>query len=113
MTKTALEVTAEALQMIGVLAQDEEPSAEDHARAKAHLEAIFAELDETFGIAPEWTIETVPDKLWLPVSKAVAGSICTGYSKPEFTGLRAVGMAGIMRAEFGGQPRRATEAQFF
>jgi len=113
MTKTARDVTTEALRTLGVLAVDEEASADDHARASSHLSAIYAELDETHGLALEWTTETVPDRLWLPVSTAVAGSVAAAYGMPEKAGYRQAGIAAIMRDELGGEPERATEAQFF
>lgn len=113
MTKTSLDVTSEALQMIGILAVDEAASAEDHARTKEHLEAIYAELDETYGVAPEWTIETVPVRLWKPLAMMVAGDICTAYGREQYTGLRPAGMSRFMRAEFNGEVRRPTQAQYF
>jgi len=113
MTKTALDVTTESLRLIGVTAVDESASADDHARAKNHLEAIYAELDETHGLALEWTVETVPDRLWQHMAAAVAGSICTAYGKEEFLPLRREGIAGVMRDEFGGEPDRPTSAVFY
>ena len=113
MTKTSLDVSREALRMIGVLAVDEDASADEHARAKENLEAIYAELDETYGLAPDWTIETVPDRLWKPLAMMVAGEICTGYGKPDYVALRSAGLARVMRDEFGGQPHKATRADFF
>mgnify|MGYP007022344965 CR=1 FL=1 len=113
MTKTSQEVINEALRMIEVVAVDEAATADEHARAKSHLEGIFAELDETYGLAPEWTIETVPDRLFLPLSSAVAGSVCTSYGKAEYAPLRPQGIGAIMRDELGNAPRVATEATYF
>jgi len=76
MPKTALDTTTEALRLIGVTAVDESADADDHARARQHLEAVFAELSETHGLALNWTVETVPDRLWPFMAAAVAGSIC-------------------------------------
>jgi hypothetical protein len=113
MTRTALDVTTEALRMIEVTALDEDPSGADHERARAHLDAIYAELGETYGLAPEWTVDAVPDRLWLHMASAVAGSICTGYAKPQYVPLRAQGVRGVLRDEMGGEIHRPTEAQFF
>lgn len=112
MTKTSLDVTTEALRMLGILSMDEAPEADDHARAKSHLEAIYAEIDESLGAAPEWTIETVPARLFLFVAQAVAGSIASGYELEQLAGLRRAGMAGIMRDEFGGKARQPTQASY-
>lgn len=113
MPKTALDTTTEALRLIGVTAVDESADADDHARARQHLEAVFAELSETHGLALDWTIETVPDRLWPFMAAAVAGSICTAYGKSEFTNLRKYGIDGVRADELGGEPRRATPIQFF
>jgi hypothetical protein len=113
MTKTSLDVTTEALRTINVLAVDESASAADHARAKSHLEAIYAELDETDGAAMDWTIETVPDRLFLHLARAVAGSVSTAYEKAEYSGLYDSGMKGIRRGEFDNEYREPTRANFF
>lgn len=113
MAKTSLETTTEALRMIGVAAVDESPAAPDHERAKQHLEAVFSELDDRIGIAAEWTIETIPDRLWPFMAAAVAGSVCTSYGMPQYTGLRDYGIRMVCADEFGNEVRRPTEAQFF
>lgn len=113
MAKTSLETTTEALRMIGVVAVDESPTAAEHERAKQHLEAVFAELDDRIGIAAEWTIETIPDRLWPFMAAAVGGSVCTAYGKPELTGMRQYGISGVCADEFGNEVSQPTMAQFF
>lgn len=113
MAKTSLETTTEALRMIGVTAVDQGPVAAEHERAKAHLEAVFAELDDHHGLAVEWTIETIPDRIWPFMAAAVAGSVCTAYGKPEYTTLRKYGMDGVLSQEFGNEVRASTRAEFF
>jgi len=113
MAKTSTDVTNEALRMIGVTAVDEDASADDHARAKQHLDAIYAELDETHGLALSWTAETVPDRVWLSMAKAVAGSICTSYALDQYAAFRQIGIGEIMRDEYSGQPVRSIEATYF
>lgn len=113
MTKTSSEVVAEALRTLGVLALDEAANADEHARAKLHLEAIFAEIDETEGAAPEWTIETVPDRLFLHLARAVAGSVASAYELPQLSVLYDVGMRAIRRDEFDREQREPTRAAFF
>lgn len=95
MTKTSLEVTTEALRMIGVVADDEDATAGQYARAKLHMESIFGYLNNTLGLAFEWTIETVPDDVYLPFSEAVAGSVAPSEGLPEYMPLKAQGIRGI------------------
>lgn len=113
MTKTALDTTTEALRLIGVVAVDETAAAADHARAKAHLDAFFAELSDTHGLALDWTVETIPDRLWPFMAAAVAGAVCTAYGKPEYAGLRITGLRGIMADEFRNEMPTRTAAEFF
>lgn len=96
MTKTALDVTTEALNHIGVGGIGDTPEAEDHARAKAHLDDIFETLSTTQELAPEWTVETVPAGAFLPLALMLAGSICTAYGKPQYTSEYKRGL-GLMR----------------
>lgn len=113
MTKTSLDITTEALRMIGVSAVDESPESADQQRAKAHLDAIYADLDDSQGAAFEWTVETVPDRLFLHLSMAVAGSICTAYGFPQFVGLYQRGMMKIRADEFGAQPQADNTGVFY
>lgn len=113
MTKTSQDVTTEALRMLGVLALDEAANADDHARCKTHFEAIYAELDDTDLAALEWTIETVPDRMFLHAARAVAGSVCTAYGLAQLSGLYDAGMRGLKRGEFDRELREPTRAVFF
>lgn len=83
MTKTATETCTEALRMIGVVADDEAATAEQIVRAKAHMTDIFAHLDDTEDLAVTWTIETVPDGVFLSFARAIAGSVATSYNRAQ------------------------------
>lgn len=67
--------------MIGVVAEDEAATAEQGVRAKAHMDDIFAHLDETEDLALTWTVETVPDGVFLSFARAVAGSVASTYGR--------------------------------
>ena len=92
MPKTSNEVCTEALRLIGVVAEDEPMTGDQFSRAQSHMTDIFATLNNTKGLAFTWTIETVPDGAFLPFARAIGGSVCTTYSKPEFVGWRKQGM---------------------
>jgi hypothetical protein len=113
MTKTAQEVTTQALQNINVVGVGDTPSSEDAQKALDHLEAIFDTLDVTEGMALDWTIETVPNRLFLPLADMVSGSIALSYEKPQFTPLYGRGLKGIRRAEFGNEPVDTVRSEFF
>jgi hypothetical protein len=81
MTKTSAEVCSEALEMLGVVATDEAMTSHDAVRAKAHMDDIFVMLNNTKGLAFEWTVETVPDGAFLPFARAVAGSVASAYNR--------------------------------
>lgn len=115
MTKTALDVTTEALRMIGVCDVSEEPAAADHARAKAHWEAIWREVDETDAAAIDYTTETVPERVFLHAARAVAGSVCTGYGPAfaQYAGLYQLGLDGLKRDQFDREASEPTRACYF
>ena len=113
MTKTALETTTEALRLIGVAAVSEAAEAEDHARAEAHLAAIYEELDETDGLALEWTTAAVPDSIWPHLAEMVAARICTAYGKPQFKALGRPARMEIRKIELGDELQVETPVTFF
>jgi len=84
MTKTALEVQTEALRHIGVADIEDTPDAADISRASAHLTAIYDLLSNTDELAMAWTLATVPEAVFLPLSIMLGGSLASGYSKPEY-----------------------------
>lgn len=81
--------------MIGVAAHDEPLGDGMFDRCKTHMTDIFNTLNNTKGIAFEWTIETVPDGAFLAFARAVAGSVASGYSAPQYSGLYEVGIDGL------------------
>ena len=108
MAKTSNDVCAEALRLIGVVAEDEAMTADAQARAYAHMVDIFATLNNTEGLAFEWTVETVPDGAFLPFARAIAGSVASSYGASEAAAIAAamidpqksiyeIGMDGIRR----------------
>lgn len=83
MPKTSSEVCTEALRIIGVVAGDEPAQSEDLTRAKSYLDSIFAELNETKDIGMAWSVETVPDAVYLPLSRAVGGALASSYGRTQ------------------------------
>ncbi len=86
MTKTALEVCTEALRHIKVCPVYQEPEADDYARAKDHLDAIFLYLNDDEELALDWTVATVPDNVWLGLSVMLGGSLSHSYGRHEYAG---------------------------
>lgn len=84
MTKTAVEVATEALRHIGVADIEDTPDGADISRAQAHLTSLHELLSDTEELAPTWATATVPEALFIPLSVMLAGTICGGYSKPEY-----------------------------
>lgn len=99
-TKTSLEVTTEALRTIKVCPVHRAPKAEDHVRAKAKLESLLEQLSTTYGIAQEWTIETIPDGAFEGLADWLAGSICLAYNRPEYRGLLTTGRSSVLAHEY-------------
>lgn len=83
MPKTSTEVCTEALTLIGVVATDESATSYDYARAKDHMDAIFAHLSDVKDLALPYTVETVPDEVFLPFAYAIAGSVAGSYGQAQ------------------------------
>lgn len=80
MTKTRLEVIAQAHRELGVLATDETPTADQIGYAGSVLDSLFAELKTVHGMPFTWTLEEVPDEAFLPLSLCLAAEIQGHYS---------------------------------
>lgn len=79
MTKTSLDIVTEALQWAGPLDATETPTAGQHARGKVILQGLVDELTSVQGATIAWTIETVPDGLFLPMSRLLAHDLAPRY----------------------------------
>ena len=97
---TSLDITTEALRTIKVCPVHRAPKAEDHARAKEKLESLLEQLSTTYGIAQEWTIETVPSGAFEGMADWLAGSICLAYARPEYRALLTTGRASVLAYEY-------------
>lgn len=115
MTKTAQDVCNEAARMLNLIPEGDAMPAEMFARAGAHLDDILHILNNRYALAFEWDRETVPVGAFLPLARAVAGSICSGYGRDEFASLYAAGIRGMR--EFAADDLRhdntVTPAEFF
>lgn len=83
---TRLEVITEALRRIGVVAEDEPASASQEAATGRVLDSLFAQLQEPpHSMAFTWTLATVPDAAFLPLSwlLSVAVAAQNGVPAPE------------------------------
>lgn len=79
MTKTSLEITHQALRVLAVLAKDEVVHGEDATFCKDVLEAGLDELSLSQGFSFDWTVETVPDTYFTPLSHFLAARVAPHY----------------------------------
>lgn len=80
MTKTSSDVYTQALRHIGVEpVQTGETPAEYAEHARTALDGLLAELLAAHDSTITWTVETVPDNLFLPVSRVVAYDIASAF----------------------------------
>lgn len=91
MPKTSLEVIARAHRIIGVLANDEAPTADMQAYAMDTLEGFLAELTGTQKVAFTWTVETVPDAAFLALSECLAAEVQEHYGIMKVNRSKAIG----------------------
>lgn len=82
MTKTAIEVVAQAHRYLAVLSVDEEPSADMVSFGTAVLDGLLDEAATAHGLTFTWTAAAVPDGAWLPLSRLLAAEIAGHYERP-------------------------------
>ena len=82
MTKTRSDIIEMAHRRIQVLSADEAVTADMEAFAGGVLDALFAELVSTDGMAFTWTLDTTPDAAFLPLSYLLAVEIGPHYNMP-------------------------------
>jgi len=79
MTKTADEVIAQAHRYIQVLSVDEDPSTDQVAFGTTTLEGLLGEAETRHGVTLGWTSATVPDGVFLSLSRLLASEIAGHY----------------------------------
>lgn len=91
MPKTSRDICARALRSIGVLALGEDMVASDFEDAQRVLQGCLDELTGVQGATIAWTIETVPDAAFLPMSNMLAATVAPTYTKQGPNRTRAIG----------------------
>lgn len=99
MPKTRAEVYTRSLRRLGVLAVDEDATADMEAQAGAVLDALFAEV--TASKAVTWTLNEVPDDAFLALVDLLATEIAPDYEVPFRTprGVAWQRLMGVIRPD--------------
>lgn len=95
MAKTSQDICTHALRMIGVCGVGDDPTADDKAIALDAMQGGLDELQDQHGITVTWTVETVPDALFLPFATFVAAEVAPVF---KFKGPNRATAIGRMRA---------------
>lgn len=90
MSKTKAEVIARAHRVLGLLAADENPTADDSAFAEAALDGLYDELQDVHCLHLTFDTADVPDGVFLPLSDLLAAEIADHYSVPGPVRSRAL-----------------------
>jgi hypothetical protein len=79
MTKTIQDLAQEALEILGILAADEQPDTADFAKVDRSYRAKYAEwaLDER----TYWPVLDIPDELIIHIARVVADDIALAFGK--------------------------------
>lgn len=91
MTKTRLEVIQMAHRRLGVLSADEEPTDDQSVFAGDVLDALFEEVNTVQDLGLAWTLDSVPDAAFLPLSYLLAADIAPHYEVAAEPRHRAMG----------------------
>lgn len=79
MSKTKLEVVARAHRVLGLLAADENPTADMVDFAGNTLDGVLGELEGVQGVSVPFDSDSTPDELFLPVADLLAAEIAGHY----------------------------------
>lgn len=85
MTKTAAEVGAEALELLGVKPIGQTADTRDSTVAESLYTALLAELSDREDMAFEWGEDAIPDALFMPLAGMLAARLAPRYDK-QFDG---------------------------
>jgi|DEB0MinimDraft_4_1074332.scaffolds.fasta_scaffold00223_7 hypothetical protein len=107
--KTRLDVITEALRKIEVTAVHEEPDADHYKRCVTVLESLYDEHKEINGGGVDWDLDTIPDELLDPFACWLAGTVSTGFSKPQYVGLATWGHRRVRARDFKAVPEDPIE----
>ena len=83
MTKTAIEVVAQAHRYLNVLSVDEDPSDDMVAFGTATLTGLLDEAATAHGLTFTWTSADVPDGAWLALSRLLAAEMAGTSERPS------------------------------
>lgn len=86
MPKTSSEIVRRALRECRVLGVDQDMPASYYTDGKEVLDGLYAELSDMpprgLGRVLDWTVETVPDGLFLALSETLAHDLGRGFGRP-------------------------------
>lgn len=91
MSKTKTEVIARAHRVLGVLAADENPSADMVAFAGDTLDGIYGELQYVQGVPVNFDLTDIPDEIFLPLADYLAAELAPHYAVNGPVRSRAIG----------------------
>lgn len=92
MTKTALDITTEGLRWSGALDTVEAATADMAVAGRSVLQGLIDEFTSTHGATITWDVNTVPDGLFLPLSRLVAHDLAHRFNGEVMeTRARAIG----------------------
>jgi hypothetical protein len=83
MPHTKLDLITRGLRNLGVVGVGDAPQAEDYAEADTVATAMFAQLvADPHLIGVTWTLETIPEGVFLPLAHMLSAELSATYTKP-------------------------------
>ena len=79
-TRTLAEQATETLKRLGIVAQGQNPSAEDQNKAEESVTSAYRQLRRR-NLAP-FAISAIPDHMWDPFERFVAASLGQHFGRP-------------------------------
>ena len=106
---TKLDVITAALRLLGVLASDEEPTADQYAMGDLYLASIFEEVEAEAGLP--FSVDAVPVNAFLALSRLLAVDLAAPFlvNPPTSRGMAMLRLLAVVRPD----NREPAEAVFF
>lgn len=96
---SSLDVMNMAFRRVGIVAQDEIPTADEYTAASELLDSIYAEVNRESPLV--WTIEDVPNEALLPLAMLLSYDLALAFGRPPVStrGMAMLRLLSVVRPD--------------
>lgn len=93
--RTRDETIAQALKLLGITPIGEDADADYAARVGEHFDACILALDSEHDLGLPIDADSVPDDIFMPLARFVAGASATEFDRTEYVGFYEAGLRSL------------------